>query len=49
MSDLRRFVHRSSLIFGDENAAYDGDLGDGCGEDDENDENDDDGDDGVIN
>ncbi len=27
---------------------YDGDLGDGCGEDDENDEHDDDGDDGLI-
>ena len=27
---------------------YDGDLGDGCGEDDENDEHDDDGDDGLT-
>ena len=43
MSDLRRFVHRCSHISGDDNAAYDGDVGDGCGNDDENDdENDDD-------
>ena len=42
MSDLRRFVHRCSHISGDDHAAYDGDVGDGCGNDDEND---DDGDD----